>query len=165
MSENQVYLLILCFFSVLSCQNDGTKVKNTKEVEEIRLGRDLNPSEIIRNPFGQQGLDTSKVSEISFSETIISFGSIKEGEIVEKSFQFINAGKVPLYIFDVYGSCGCTIPEWPKSMIEPGRGGQIKVKFNSEGKVNEQSKLITVLANTFPVETLLYLNGIVTTKN
>ena len=89
----------------------------------------------------------------------------KEGEIVEKSFEFLNSGKVPLYILDVYGTCGCTVPEWPKDMIEPGRGGLIKVKFNSEGKTNEQRKLITVVANTFPVETLLYLDGIVTSKN
>jgi hypothetical protein len=66
---------------------------------------------------------------------------------------------------DVYGTCGCTVPEWPRGMIEPGRGGFIKVKFNSEGKTNEQRKLITVVANTFPVETLLYLDGIVSSKN
>ena len=77
----------------------------------------------------------------------------------------IKAINIPLYILDVYGTCGCTVPEWPKGMIEPGRGGFIKVKFNSEGKTNEQRKLITVVANTFPVETLLYLDGIVTSKN
>ena len=157
-----LYFSLLVFFSVLSCENNVT---NEKKVEEIRLGRELTPSEIIRNPLGEQGLDTSRVSKITFSETVISFGRIKEGEIVEKSFEFLNSGKVPLYILDVYGTCGCTVPEWPKGMIEPGRGGSIKVKFNSEGKTNEQRKLITVVANTFPVETLLYLDGIVTSKN
>ena len=153
---------LLIFFSILSCQNSTT---NDKKVEEIRLGRELSPSEIIRNPLGEQGLDTSQVAEIKFLKTEISFGKIKEGEIIEKSFQFSNSGDVPLYILDVYGTCGCTVPEWPKGMIEPGRGGFIKVKFNSEGKTNEQRKLITVVANTFPVETSLYLDGIVTSKN
>jgi hypothetical protein len=162
MSKIPAYFSMLIFFSMLSCENDE---KNEKKVEEIRLGRELSPSEIIRYPLGEQGLDTSQVAEIKFLETEISFGRIKEGEIVEKSFEFSNSGKVPLYILDVYGTCGCTVPEWPRGMIEPGRGGSIKVKFNSEGKTNEQRKLITVVANTFPVETLLYLDGIVTSKN
>ena len=105
------------------------------------------------------------MAKIAFEKTIISFGNIKEGEIVEKVYRFMNTGRYPLYILDVYGTCGCTVPVWPKNRIEPGRGGLIKVKFNSEGKINEQEKLITVVANTFPVETLLYLEGIVTSKN
>lgn len=156
------FLLVL---SIVGCHKNDENEKSRKRVEEIRLGRELTPSEIIRNPLGEQGLDTSKVSKIAFEETIISFGSINEGEIVEKVFRFTNTGRYPLYILDVYGTCGCTVPEWPSSMIEPGRGGLIKVNFNSEGKINEQRKLITVVANTFPVETLLYLEGIVTSKN
>ncbi len=162
MSKFKVYISLFIFFSILSCQDSAT---NEKKVEEIRLGRELSPSEIIRNPLGKLGLDTSQVAKIKFLETEISFGKIKEGEIVEKSFQFLNSGNVPLYILDVYGTCGCTVPAWPRGVIEPGRGGFIKVKFNSEGKTNEQRKLITVVANTFPVETLLYLNGIVSSKN
>ena len=156
------FLLVL---SIVGCRKNVENDNNRKRVKEIRLGRELTPSEIIRNPLGEQGLDTSKVSKIAFEETIISFGSINEGEIVEKVYRFTNTGRYPLYILDVYGTCGCTVPEWPSSMIESGRGGLIKVKFNSEGKINEQRKLITVVANTFPVETLLYLEGIVTSKN
>ncbi len=156
------FLLVL---SIVGCRKNVENENNRKRVEEIRLGRELTPSEIIRNPLGEQGLDTSKVSKIAFEETIISFGSINEGEKVEKIYRFTNTGRYPLYILDVYGTCGCTVPEWPENMIEPGRGGLIKVKFNSEGKINEQRKLITVVANTFPVETLLYLEGIVTSKN
>jgi hypothetical protein len=159
------YLSILLVLSIFGCnKNEGTE-KGTKRVEEIRLGRELSPSEIIRNPMGEQGLDTTKVAKITFEKTDISFGSINEGEIVEKIYRFTNTGKYPLYILDVYGTCGCTVPEWPKDMVEPGNGGIIKVKFNSEGKTNEQRKLITVVANTFPVETLLYLEGNVKSKN
>ena len=63
MSKILVYISLLVFFSMLSCQNNAT---NDKKVEEIRLGRELSPSEIIRNPLGEQGLDTSQVAEIKF---------------------------------------------------------------------------------------------------
>lgn len=165
MSKIWFYLSFSMVLSTIGCLNNESNNRSREKVEEIRLGRELLPSEIIRNPMGEQGLDTSKVAKIKFEETHISFGIIKEGEIVEKSFKFLNIGKYPLYILDVYGTCGCTVPEWPKEMIEPGNGGTIRVKFNSEGKTNEQRKLITVVANTFPVETLLYLEGNVKSKN
>ena len=165
MSKICLCFSLLMVLSIVGCHKNDENENGRKRVEEIRLGRELTPSEIIRNPLGEQGLDTSKVSKIAFEETIISFGSINEGEIVEKIYRFTNTGRYPLYILDVYGTCGCTVPEWPENMIEPGRGGLIKVKFNSEGKINEQRKIITVVANTFPVETLLYLEGIVTSKN
>ena len=130
MSKIWLCFSFLMFLSIVGChKNDGNE-NSRKRVEEIRLGRELTPSEIIRNPLGEQGLDTSKVSKIAFEETIISFGSINEGEIVEKIYRFTNTGRYPLYILDVYGTCGCTVPEWPENMIEPGRGGLIKVKFN-----------------------------------
>jgi hypothetical protein len=50
-------------------------------------------------------------------------------------------------------------------MIEPGGGGLIKVKFNTEGKINWQKKAITIIANTFPSETIVYLEGNVNSKN
>jgi len=165
MNKIWFYLSLLLVLSILGCRKNEGNEHSTKRVEEIRLGRELTPAEIIKNPMGEQGLDTLKVAKLSFEETVSSFGSIKEGDIVEKLYRFKNTGNYPLYILDVYGTCGCTVPEWPSSMIEPGRGGLIKVKFNSEGKINEQRKLITVVANTFPVETLLYLEGIVTSKN
>ena len=165
MSKIWLYFSLLLVLSIVGCHENDENENSRKRVEEIRLGMVLTPSEIIRNPLGEQGLDTSKVAKIAFEKTIISFGNIKEGEIVEKVYRFMNTGRYPLYILDVYGTCGCTVPVWPENMIEPGRGGLIKVKFNSEGKINEQEKLITVVANTFPVETLLYLEGIVTSNN
>lgn len=165
MSKIWLYLSLLLVLSIVGCHKNEENEKHRKRVEEIRIGRELTPSEIIRNPLGEQGLNTSKVAKITFEETVTSFGSIIEGEIVEKSYRFLNIGKYPLYIFDVYGTCGCIVHEWPKGMIEQGRGGWIRVKFNSEGKINKQRKLITVVANTFPVETLLYLEGIVKSKN
>lgn len=68
MSKIKVYFSLLIFFSISSCQ---TSTSNEKKVEEIRLGRELSPSEIIRNPLGEQGLDTSKVAKIKFLETKI----------------------------------------------------------------------------------------------
>ncbi|HAD11713.1 MAG TPA: DUF1573 domain-containing protein, partial [Saprospirales bacterium] len=59
-------------------------------------------------------------------------------------------------------SCGCTVPEWPEEPIPPGGTGEIKAKFDTEGKMKEQKKTITVTANTYPNETKIMLKGMVT---
>ncbi|MFZ9451806.1 MAG: DUF1573 domain-containing protein, partial [Bacteroidia bacterium] len=53
------------------------------------------------------------------------------------------------------GSCGCTVPEYPKDPIPPGESGIIKVTFNSEQKQGKQEKTITVVTNCEPSTRLL----------
>ena len=77
------------------------------------------------------------------------FGNIQEGQRVETLFTFTNTGKSDLVISDARGSCGCTVPEYPKnSPIAPGATGQIRVSFDSSNKPNLQQKTVTISANT-----------------
>ena len=86
---------------------------------------------------------------MSFDKTIHDFGSIQEGERVETLFTFTNTGKSDLVIVDARGSCGCTVPEYPKNTpIAPGATGQIRVSFDSSNKPNLQQKTVTISANT-----------------
>ncbi|HNE30288.1 MAG TPA: DUF1573 domain-containing protein, partial [Saprospiraceae bacterium] len=74
-------------------------------------------------------------------------------------FKFKNVGSEPLLITNCKGSCGCTVPTWPKEPIPPGATGEIKVEFNTKGKPGRQSKRVTVTANTVPTETFLEIAG------
>lgn len=122
-------------------------------------------SSIIRNPVSANGLqDTINVAKLKFEEELYDFGSVKEGKEVEHVFSFTNTGKVPLVINDVKSTCGCTIPEWPEEPIAPGEKGEISVQFNSNGRTGEQSKPITVFANTYPNQTQVILYGYVEPK-
>ncbi|MDB5273900.1 MAG: Aspartate aminotransferase [Chitinophagaceae bacterium] len=85
---------------------------------------------------------------IEFKEVYFDFGDIKQGAVVEHVFQFTNTGDSTLLIQKAYSSCGCTIPSFPKEGIAPGQSGQITVKFNSEGKMGLNNKIITILTNT-----------------
>ncbi|WP_439880958.1 DUF1573 domain-containing protein [Pontibacter sp. MBLB2868] len=102
---------------------------------------------------------------IAFAETTYDFGTIKQGEVVEHTFQFTNTGKSPLIIESASASCGCTVPEPPKEPIAPGETGNIKVQFNSTGKVGQQSPTVTVRANTVPNITQVSLKGTVEPNN
>jgi hypothetical protein len=106
-----------------------------------------------------------KLPKIVFAdEGVYDFGTITEGQVVERDFKFKNEGSFPLIISNINVSCGCTTPEWPKQPIEPGKESTIKVRFNSAGKRGEQNKTVTVYANTKPEYTELAFRALVKPK-
>lgn len=96
---------------------------------------------------------------ISFEETEFDYGVIDEGDKARHTYKFTNTGKEPLIISNAKGSCGCTVPQWPKEPIPPGGTGSIDVEFNSKGKKGKQSKRVTITANTDPAQTFLTIKG------
>ena len=104
-------------------------------------------------------------AKIKFEKTEHDFGTINEGDIVETVFSFKNSGKSELIITSAKGSCGCTVPEWPKEPIMPGEEGQIRVKFNSDKKPNLQQKTITLVTNTEQGKEILKIKAQVIPKS
>lgn len=70
-------------------------------------------------------------ASVSFSKDKHDFGTIPYKNEATYSFKFFNPGKTMLIINDVKTSCGCTVPEWPKEPIHPGRRGQITIKYDA----------------------------------
>ncbi len=96
---------------------------------------------------------------IKFEETEFDFGTVDQGEKVTHIYKFANTGNEPLIISNAKGSCGCTVPSWPKEPIPVGGSGEIQVQFDSKGKKNKQSKKVTLTANTDPAQTFLTIKG------
>jgi hypothetical protein len=92
---------------------------------------------------------------MTFAETEHNFGGINPGDKVQYTFKFTNTGEADLIIDRAMGSCGCTVPEYPKEPIKVNESAEIKVYFNSAGKQGEQTKTVTINTNTKAgVETL-----------
>jgi len=97
----------------------------------------------------QNGNDGSgKYPIMEFTTKNHDFGEINEGDKVSYVFDFENTGTKDLLISNAYGSCGCTIPEYPTEYIKPGASGKIKVSFNSANKSGLQHKTVTIITNT-----------------
>lgn len=105
-----------------------------------------------------------KTTSVKFDETSYDWGTIAENEKMIHVFKFKNTGANDMIISDAHGSCGCTVPEWPKEPIKPGKSSQIKVIFDSKGKAGDQSKSVTITANTEPTNMVLMIKGKVTPK-
>ena len=102
---------------------------------------------------------TGPKTKMSFTEETYDFGTVSEGDKVEHIYKFKNSGNEPLIISNAQGSCGCTVPQWPKEPIAPGKTGEIKVVFDSKGKAGKQSKTVTITANTEPATTTINITG------
>ena len=107
----------------------------------------------------QPEVDPAKAAKLVLKEKSFDFGTLQEGEKVEHIFEFTNTSNNPLTISNAKGSCGCTVPEWPKEPIAPGEVGEIKVKYDSKGKKGKQSKTVTLTANTIPANTLITITS------
>lgn len=83
---------------------------------------------------------------IQFDKETHDYGTIKNGGDGTCEFTFTNTGKEPFLISNARGSCGCTVPEWPKEPIAPGAKGTIKVKYDTKrsGPIN---KSVTISSN------------------
>ncbi len=86
---------------------------------------------------------------ITWEKANYDFGEIFQGDKVEHTFRFTNAGDQALLITNVQVSCGCTTPKgWPRDPVPPGEGGELTVAFNSAGKMGKQNKVITITSNS-----------------
>jgi hypothetical protein len=111
----------------------------------------------------EANIPAGPLTTVSFPETIFDFGEIEEGEKVTHVYAFKNTGTHPLIISNAKGSCGCTVPDWPREPIPPGESGEIKVQYDSKGKGQPEgraeSKRVTITANTDPANSYLTIKG------
>lgn len=155
-------MLITIIFLTAAFFLNACKHSDAYEVVEIRPSKPGSVAELIKSPVTAEGIkDTSKMAKIQFEETSFDFGTIHQGQVITHFFKLKNVGKTPLIISDGHSTCGCTVPEWPKTPIAPGDTASIKVVFNSEGKKDAQNKPVFIYANTLPAENKIYITGIV----
>lgn len=107
-----------------------------------------------QGPVTSAPIDNPTAPNMSFDQKEYKFGTIKQGESVTYEFKFTNTGKEPLIITNAQGSCGCTVPEYPKEPIKPNGNGTVKVTFNSTGKMGPQDKTVTLTYDNGRTETL-----------
>ena len=145
------FLILVSLFFFYSCDDAAKKV----ESKEKRLSTDL-----VKNN------QTSSDKKLSLTQPIVEilesefdFGEIKQGDKVSHNYKIKNIGNADLLISSAKGSCGCTVPEWPQDPIGPGEQANIKVTFDSKGKIGKQAKRVTLMTNAIPNVKILTIKG------
>jgi hypothetical protein len=93
--------ILICGAAMLAMTacKDAPKGKVDNGMQEVKIDPNskLNNATIIRNPMtANQPIDTNNVAKITFEVREIDFGTVPEGTVVKKTFNFTNTGKVPL---------------------------------------------------------------------
>ncbi len=104
-----------------------------------------------------------KEPEITFETLVHDYGNITQGDNGTCEFVFKNTGKADLVLTNCRSSCGCTVPEWPKDPIAPGKKAAIKVKYNTL-RIGAINKSITVESNAVNNRVVLNIKGSVAAK-
>ncbi len=107
------------------------------------------------------GNDDANQASFKFETEEHNFGTIKQGESVTYEFKFSNTGNEPIIITKAEGSCGCTVPIYPKEPIMKGQTSVIKVTFNSAGKMGVQDKTVTLTSNAKQNPMIIHMKGTV----
>ena len=102
-----------------------------------------------------------KQAQIKFDKTTHNFGKFSESSPkVSCEFTYTNVGEAPLIINQAVASCGCAVPEYTKTPVQPGQKGKIKVTYNGAGRFpGHFKKSITIRTNGAVEMTRLYIEG------
>lgn len=144
----KVTLFAACIFALTACNSAADRIESTPE-------NTMNEA--------SEGM-MEALPSIAFEADFHDFGEISEGTVAEHVFTFTNEGDGPLIISNAQGSCGCTVPIWPRNPIAPGQTGEIKVSFNSKGRAGKQDKRVTLTTNAVPQTKVLNITSMVITE-
>ena len=139
-------ILLLVSLALVSCNSSSDEKTITTDLVNSPLTANSNAEKVL-------------TPNIEMLETSYNFGEIQQGESVTHDFILKNTGDADLIISAAKGSCGCTVPEWPKTPIAKGEEAAIKVTFNSAGKSGKQNKTVTLVTNAIPNTKVITING------
>ena len=149
-------LLVTLFYA---CANEGGASEGEAAITNTVTPTPAPNPAAMPTPPATPPAPTGPSTTMTFDQTEFNFGKVDEGEVVAHTFKFTNTGKEPLIISNAKGSCGCTVPQWPREPIPVGESNSITVEFNSKGKKGPRNQKVTITANTNPPQTFVALVG------
>ena len=102
----------------------------------------------------------ANAAEITFESELHDFGTIDYAGDGKFDFKFTNTGKEPLIISDARGSCGCTVPKWPKEPILKGQSNIVNVSYDTK-RPGPFTKTVTINSNAKTPSKVITIKGMV----
>jgi len=139
------------------------KLTKKKEMRKLLLSLVLISVFTLGNAQNVITNDASKTVEstnatIDFVSKVMDYGTIEHNADGARKFVFTNNGTEPLLIKNAKGSCGCTVPTWPREPIAPGVTAEIGVKY-ATNRVGKFTKTITLTTNASKKPVILTIKG------
>jgi hypothetical protein len=150
-------LALIAGFTAVNAQTKFPKKNLTQpQKEEVKTKTKVD-APVVRDvpPVQQEKLVNST---IDFESKVVDYGVIDHNADGTRKFVFTNNGTEPLLIKNAKGSCGCTVPTWPREPIAPGVTAEIGVKY-ATSRVGKFTKTITLTTNASKKPVILTIKG------
>lgn len=99
------------------------------------------------NSYAQDGEIKSTEGPIMDLESLdVDYGTIEQHSDPVRTVAFTNSGTEPLVIKNARGSCGCTVPIYPKEPILPGETNEIEIRYDTK-RLGPFSKTVKITTN------------------
>lgn len=153
MNKTGLFIMFFAVMGLVACNSDApAPATETTTSPETETTPETTPEASTENVVASTTLSVDRMDH--------DFGDIQEAAgNVETTFTVTNSGSNPLLISEAKGSCGCTVPDYPRDPIQPGESREIAVSFDPKGKQGPQNKTVTIMANTEPATTVISLRS------
>ena len=151
------FLLIAC---IAFAQSEKIDTKNQKPVIVTPIEENSHLHNHEHENHNHKEIKEEKLPDatIDFESKVVDYGVIEHNSDGARKFVFTNNGTEPLIIKNAKGSCGCTVPTWPREPIAPGETAEIGVKY-ATNRVGKFTKTITLTTNASKRPTILTIKG------
>ena len=153
MKKSILSLSLVLLFSVVSAQTKFPAKEITQQ-QKTEIKTKVN-AEVIGDAVIQEDKTNST---IDFVSKVVDYGIIEHNSDGARKFVFTNNGTDALLIKNAKGSCGCTVPTWPREAIAPGETKTIGVKY-ATNRVGKFTKTITLTTNASKKPVILTIKG------
>ncbi len=167
----KILVFIALFASVATLTVAQTTPTTPKKVKTAKKAKKVNTTAVKAStaaaPTAPAAVNapaaTGKGAIATFEKTEVDYGKIKHGSEPLRIFTFKNTGTEPLIISNAQGSCGCTVPTYPKEPIMPGQSSKIEVRYDTQ-RVGGFTKSVTLTTNEANATRVLTIKGEVEAK-
>ena len=103
-----------------------------------------------------------KVADVAkFASETIDFGKIKQGVPAKGTFTITNISNEPLIIEQANPTCGCTISDYTKAPIAPGKTGVINATYNAAALNHFDKHLSVKFAGIDEIKSISFTGDVV----
>ncbi len=104
----------------------------------------------------------TKIADVAkFTNETIDFGKIKQGVPQKGTFTVTNIGKTPLIIEQANPTCGCTISDYTKEPIAPGKTGVINATYNAAAMGHFEKHLTVKFAGVDEMKSITFTGEVI----
>ncbi len=116
-------------------------------------------SSLFAQPQAKKASDVAK-----FNKETIDFGKIKQGIPAKGTFVVTNISDAPLIIEAANPTCGCTISDYTKSPIAPGKTGEINATYNAANLAHFEKHLTVKFAGVDEMKTITFVGDVLSAE-